>query len=112
MFIFFVYFCFVACRNDQFQCAEDNSCIDLNLRCNQRNDCSRGSDEYNCPTLPPPIPTEPVSCPYDYVPCRSQNQCVRREQQCDGRVDCNDMSDETNCRKYIYSSFYWDIKIK
>lgn len=109
IFIFrFVCFYFIACRSDQFQCSADNTCIESNLRCNQRNDCSDGSDEYNCPTVPPPFVTpepepQPISCPYDHIPCRSQKQCIRRFQLCDGRVDCNDMSDETNCRKYFNS---------
>ncbi|RZB41729.1 basement membrane-specific heparan sulfate proteoglycan core protein, partial [Asbolus verrucosus] len=95
------------CRPNQFQCS-NGDCIDGNLRCNRRNECSDGSDEYNCPTQRPPFVTEqpppprpptpqPVTCSPGYQPCYSGDRCILRSQLCDGRVDCNDMSDETNC---------------
>lgn len=99
--------CFVPleCRKDQFQC-QNGDCIAGNLRCNKRNDCSDASDEFNCPTEPPIVVTDPppttrpgLTCAPGYQLCYSGDQCILRSQFCDGAVDCNDMSDESNCGK-------------
>jgi len=39
------------CQSTEFRCA-DNSCIDMSLRCNAVYDCTDGSDEIDCGTLP------------------------------------------------------------
>ncbi|KAJ8916704.1 hypothetical protein NQ315_013908 [Exocentrus adspersus] len=100
-FLVYLHIIELSCRTNEFQCLDNGRCIDLNLRCDRRNDCSDGSDEYNCPTEPPFIPPETTrptfSCPYGYQHCQSQTQCIRVDQFCDGRVDCSDLSDETNC---------------
>lgn len=38
----------VACRLDQFRCANGNRCIDAALKCNHKNDCGDNSDEAAC----------------------------------------------------------------
>lgn len=95
------------CRPDEFQCLSGN-CINATLRCNRYPDCRDASDELNCPTPPPPTPSERpqhlippqgISCSSGLRPCNSGNQCVRYNQFCDGTIDCNDFSDETHCGK-------------
>lgn len=38
----------VACRLDQFRCADGRHCIDSSLKCNHKNDCGDNSDEQGC----------------------------------------------------------------
>lgn len=38
----------IACRLDQFRCANGNRCIDAALKCNHKNDCGDNSDEAAC----------------------------------------------------------------
>lgn len=38
----------IACRLDQFRCANGARCIDAALKCNHRNDCGDNSDEAAC----------------------------------------------------------------
>lgn len=38
----------IACRLDQFRCANGQKCIDSALKCNHKNDCQDNSDEQSC----------------------------------------------------------------
>lgn len=38
----------IACRLDQFRCANGARCIDAALKCNHKNDCGDNSDEAAC----------------------------------------------------------------
>ena len=41
----------IACRDDQFQCANTGRCIPANWICDGYNNCGDGSDERNCSEL-------------------------------------------------------------
>ena len=45
----FNFFTGLICRDDQFMCASQDECIDIELACNESNDCIDESDEDNCP---------------------------------------------------------------
>lgn len=38
----------VACRLDQFRCANGQRCVELSAKCDHKNDCVDKSDEQNC----------------------------------------------------------------
>lgn len=38
----------VACRLNQFRCANGQRCIDTSLKCDHKNDCGDNSDEVGC----------------------------------------------------------------
>ena len=40
--------CFSACADDEFKCANTGRCIPTSSVCNRINDCSDHSDELNC----------------------------------------------------------------
>lgn len=97
------------CNKDEFPCLSQG-CVPLSDRCNGYPDCSDGSDEQNCPTLPPPTSTErpylPITCAIGQRPCLSGNQCIYSQQWCNNRVDCNDLSDEAHCSKLRSSEWF------
>lgn len=41
----------VACRLDQFRCANGQLCIEQSAKCDHKNDCSDNSDELDCSKL-------------------------------------------------------------
>ncbi|XP_052074668.1 very low-density lipoprotein receptor-like [Mytilus californianus] len=72
----------------QFQCVDDGSCIDIELRCNNAKECIDLSDEYGCDAI--------SSCPEVLYLC-SNGQCVTSGAGCNGHIDCTDGSDESSC---------------
>jgi Low-density lipoprotein receptor domain class A len=36
------------CRQSEFQCKSDGACIMVSKKCDNRRDCSDGSDEFDC----------------------------------------------------------------
>ncbi|XP_059142661.1 serine protease svh-1-like [Physella acuta] len=46
----------VNCKNKEFYCKEENTCIPLSYKCDGEIDCSHGEDEYNCAATPAPTP--------------------------------------------------------
>ncbi|XP_039499245.1 low-density lipoprotein receptor-related protein 2 isoform X1 [Drosophila santomea] len=77
----------VACRLDQFRCANGLKCIDAALKCNHRDDCGDNSDEQGC-NFPP--------CHHAQFRCTNA-LCIPYNFHCDGYHDCADKSDEANC---------------
>ncbi|XP_072179347.1 MAM and LDL-receptor class A domain-containing protein 2-like [Diadema setosum] len=83
------------CGSWEFQCYNGN-CIPDYWQCNGYNDCSDGSDEYNCGGY--------TTQGYHY--CGSwqfqcnNGYCIPDYWQCNGYSDCSDGSDEYNCGGY------------
>ncbi|XP_045536115.1 low-density lipoprotein receptor-related protein 2 [Papilio machaon] len=77
----------LACRLDQFRCANGLRCVDAALKCDHTDDCGDNSDEAHC-SFPP--------CHIGQFRC-SNALCIPATYQCDGYRDCGDGSDEANC---------------
>ncbi|XP_055703570.1 basement membrane-specific heparan sulfate proteoglycan core protein isoform X3 [Phlebotomus papatasi] len=73
-----------SCTYYEFQC-KNGMCIDIEDRCNGREDCMDGSDEQKC-----------AGCKGDAFHC-SSGECIHHSFQCDKRQHCADLSDELNC---------------
>lgn len=74
------------CRDGEFQCTDDHSCISRDNVCNFHSDCLDASDEQGC-------------CYHDEgnFRCHADSSCVPVGWRCDGDADCDDGSDEQNC---------------
>ncbi|KAG5900605.1 hypothetical protein JTB14_017460 [Gonioctena quinquepunctata] len=117
--------CSEACRDDQFQCEGDLTCISNSQKCDGNSDCSDDSDEWDC-NLPSrcsstewtcndgtciesyrqcdrnrdcPDGSDEAQCPctQDEFQCFDDSRCIDKNLRCDRRNDCNDGSDEYNC---------------
>lgn len=76
------------CESTAFQC-KDGTCIPIVWKCDTKNDCKDGSDEFNCGQ-------ENHNCNGHQFECLTTNRCVPRAWVCDGDFDCGqfDRSDE------------------
>ena len=85
------------CKEDQFKCLIDGSCVPLTNVCNGIAECPDGTDERGChqpnPSLPPT-----TSCPTGFFPC-DNTRCFPLSAYCNGKQDCYDGFDESNCEK-------------
>jgi Scavenger receptor cysteine-rich domain/Low-density lipoprotein receptor domain class A len=72
------------CKNDEFYCSFQKTCIPAAWRCDAVNDCTSGEDESHC------------DCPEESFRCHSGG-CVAASHVCDGARQCPDFSDEWNC---------------
>ncbi|XP_060066836.1 fibropellin-1-like [Ylistrum balloti] len=77
----------VTCTSSQFKCSNGEKCIPADYRCDQIEDCTDKSDEYNCGT----------ACNAAiHFKCKN-GQCINEAFRCDDVVDCVDNSDEEGC---------------
>ncbi|XP_061934444.1 basement membrane-specific heparan sulfate proteoglycan core protein isoform X29 [Apis cerana] len=74
------------CQYDEATCS-NGECIPKSYVCNDRLDCTDGSDEMRC---------SPHGCEPNQFRCNN-TQCVSKLWRCDGDKDCADGSDEENC---------------
>ncbi|XP_046613235.1 basement membrane-specific heparan sulfate proteoglycan core protein isoform X7 [Neodiprion virginianus] len=75
-----------ACKYDEATCS-NGDCIPKSSVCDNRMDCTDGSDELRC---------SPLGCEPNEFRCASK-ECVSKLWRCDGDRDCTDGSDEENC---------------
>jgi hypothetical protein len=64
------------CNNNQFKC-DNQRCIPLSLKCNNRNDCFDNSDEKSEMCVPQVCPAGQFKC--------DNNQCISIDSVCNGR---------------------------
>ncbi|XP_054550654.1 MAM and LDL-receptor class A domain-containing protein 1 [Talpa occidentalis] len=79
------------CEDEQFSCIYTPQCVTLSRKCNGQDDCTDGSDEMDCPLIPPP-----QLCDEMEFQC-SPNECVPSLLLCDGVSDCRFNEDESSC---------------
>ncbi|XP_024940142.1 sortilin-related receptor isoform X2 [Cephus cinctus] len=87
------------CREDQFMCRTDGSCVPLSNICNDVAECPDRSDELGCHKEDHPSPPTTPSCSPGYIPCDDGTRCFPRTSYCDGKKDCVDGFDEKDCSK-------------
>ncbi|CAK9302728.1 unnamed protein product [Gordionus sp. m RMFG-2023] len=79
--------CPKSCNSQQFACqSAKNVCIPLSKKCDDRVDCSDGSDEKDCAR---PCNATEFAC--------LNGRCISLKWKCDRDNDCGDNSDEANC---------------
>jgi len=71
----------------------DGTCLEDSMICDNKQDCSDGSDELDC------VQYETCKGPANFT-CKSDGKCVSASLKCDGVIDCNDGSDEMGCAEY------------
>lgn len=81
----------------EFRC-RSGECLTMAHKCNNRRDCSDGSDEESCSEANTKRPK--VVCPVGKFMCHNQEQCLEADSKCDGKKQCDDGSDEEHCDKF------------
>lgn len=116
------------CEENEFECPNQELCINRQYLCDGDNDCTDGADESNCTCSSNQFKCDDgrciekrwrcdgwndcldksdestelcknISCSVHAFRC-SNHKCIRKNGVCDGIDDCGDNSDETNCRLY------------
>uniref|UniRef100_A0A182QRH4 EGF-like domain-containing protein n=1 Tax=Anopheles farauti TaxID=69004 RepID=A0A182QRH4_9DIPT len=80
-----------ACAAHEFQC-DNGACIPAAEHCNDRQDCTDGSDETGCDYFL-------CKAPFWYR-CKHENSCISGSSRCDKQIDCFGGDDEENCENY------------
>ncbi|XP_067011986.2 sortilin-related receptor isoform X2 [Anabrus simplex] len=91
----------IRCREDEFTCRRDGSCVPRKKVCDQVRDCPDGTDEDEfCTTHTTHIPDGIVhGCAQGRFLC-DFNRCLPSALLCNGRQDCYDGSDENKCSNH------------
>ncbi|XP_033641613.1 sortilin-related receptor-like [Asterias rubens] len=111
-----------SCGYWQWRCYYSGKCISQSQKCNGRNDCPNGEDEYNCHGYQTDYPSYDYdtdspsdydsygSCGYWQWRCYYSGKCISQSQKCNGRNDCPNGEDEYNCHGYQtdYPSYDYD----
>ena len=85
------------CREDEFECRTNHTCILALYRCDHDKDCPDASDEMGCNNTDCTYFSEDGESTVTLIKCNHTNACILPSWRCDGHDDCWDNSDEQGC---------------
>eukprot|EP00095_Tigriopus_kingsejongensis_P011918 maker-scaffold507_size152468-snap-gene-0.33 protein:Tk11918 transcript:maker-scaffold507_size152468-snap-gene-0.33-mRNA-1 annotation:"vitellogenin receptor" len=87
---------YVSCMADieTFLCPDEILCVPIERKCDGREDCRDGADEFGC--------SKPFQCKGQHMfKCDSGDECISTFWKCDDDYDCADRSDEKDCNPFL-----------